>query len=113
MRGILARDIIGSLGVSEREATSLVDRWLIGLRKPSSGSEAIAASPDAVRSIGLTLRWDAAPAKPAEWRSACELSRCFVGDTRAINRKLTELRAALVAELQEAGDGRRRAARPP
>jgi hypothetical protein len=103
LRDQLVADIVHCMDWSEADARSIVDRWLIGMRKPLSGSEGIAASPDAIRILDLIPRENTVPSKPQDWQSAVDLSKNFNGNSKTINKKLVELRTLLITDVRAAG----------
>jgi hypothetical protein len=105
LRNALIGDVMVSNQCSLQEATDLVDTHLIGLRKPRRGPEALAASPDAQRLLGLTKRTEAGPPKPEGWKTAMELSRSHRAGCVTISLRLERLRARLISDLVDAGYG--------
>ena len=90
-------------GYSESEAAALVNDQLIGRRKSKQGPECLAASPEAVRILGLTRRDEAIRAKPRTWRSGHELKKEYVGGSIAINKRMAVIQRALLGDMVAAG----------
>lgn len=90
VRNALVVDLEAS-GFPPAAAAALVGDHLLKVCRLRQGRDQLAASPDAVRLLGLTARAAVEPVPPGGWRSSAQLSRDLRLDFHQLNRQAARL----------------------